>query len=466
MRRAVPPSAARAPCTLAAVYIAFLGVCAAVLQGIEQNQLQLLLQLTQPGAYWMHQIVSSCSQRIPRSSRSLCAGLEALQSADACSEEGRQELQFRGVSIDCTKADTTSGMQSLFAINLDGPKHDGAFVSDPPSTIELPKLDRLRVRGTLLTGGLPACLLTPALKSLTFQNNTKMEATLPTSWGQGSPNCTSLPELRSLQLYSGKWTGTLPWEWGGNSSFPKLDSLTIIGPSIYQEGKSGLTGSIPQSWLLPGSFRLLRARSQDCCTHVLRAGTSVSAADCVWFVCYTFCFHIDVLIMLQELDLRNNSLSGRLPDAVMGIMAAGSSSSERPLPLLSILNVFQQWGSRLCAHIRSDSIILIDHPRLDVGNPRSDSQVDILDYVWEPQNLDASSPSCDDGDASQQMLQDVHTQLISSPEWATGGPDTILSNPPVVVHQHTSAMQPRAEVFIGRCDLPEMLALACVLAGT
>lgn len=186
------------------------------------------------------------------------AGYQQLQS-EPCSVEGLGELQKAGVILTCTPVGDDAQEQQCQRITLDGSGHTGELIG--LSAVRFPALAEFEVHNTLLTGSLPANLDTPQLQVLSFKNNTQFRSSLPSEWGVSASQNASFPELEELILEHGMWEGELPAEWGGNSTFPKLITMIITGPTEVTPTDRGLKGGIPSEWLTPGSFPRLRVRS-------------------------------------------------------------------------------------------------------------------------------------------------------------------------------------------------------------
>ena len=170
--------------------------------------------------------------------------------------------------------------------------------------------------------------------------------------------------------------------------------------------------------------------------------------------------------MLQTLDVSHNSLSGLVPNALLGISASGTTPAARPFPSLTYAKIFQQWGSRMCAHVRSSDDIPTVPPRLDLGNESSQVTSDVLKYMKsQPGPISSTeSQACDSAASADAMLRAVSSQLAEhSRDWLRAGAGQMPATTPFVVlpRDQDDIIRPK-EVFIGLCDLPEMVSLACV----
>ena len=169
--------------------------------------------------------------------------------------------------------------------------------------------------------------------------------------------------------------------------------------------------------------------------------------------------------MLQTVDVSYNSLSGLVPSSLLGISEPGTAATAKPFPSLTNVKIFQQWGSRMCAHVRGSDAIPAVPPRLDLGNTSSQVASDILKYM-KTQSGPSSSPdsqACDSAATADALLRAAGSQLAEhSRDWLGVGVDTMLAAIPFVIFPRDQDPVSRAkEVFIGLCDLPEMLSLAC-----
>ncbi|PSC69697.1 Serine threonine-kinase CTR1 isoform A [Micractinium conductrix] len=190
----------------------------------------------------------------------------------------------------------------------------------------------------------------PVLSTLRLERN-KLNGTLPASWATNSEAHTPFMTLRSLYLRSNaltgpvppKWSstfrllgyldlgnnslsGTLPDRWGQNNSFPKLTELylnnqrNLTGPLPAAWGSNGsfpalwrldvnnnklTAGPLPESWGSPNmSFRSVG--SLRCCRE-MNNNQFTGTLPAAWGSNGTF-------QGLGTLELRNNRLSGSIPD--------------------------------------------------------------------------------------------------------------------------------------------------------
>jgi hypothetical protein len=138
------------------------------------------------------------------------------------------------------------------------------------------------------------------------------------------------------------------------------------------------------------------------------------------------------------------------------------SLSLAPFPLLTSVKIFQQWGTRLCAHIRTTDNISAVPPKLELGDASSRIASDILKYMQsESAPVNPQSSSCDSGRTADTLLIEAGRQLAENPEWLTADADVVLSATPYLLFPWDEAQGEKPqEIFIGLCDLPEMLSLA------
>lgn len=165
----------------------------------------------------------------------------------------------------------------------------------------------------------------------------------------------------------------------------------------------------------------------------------------------------------QNIDVSYNSLSGLIPDALLGIPDADTADAQLPFHYLQSVKIFQQWGSRMCAHVHSNANIPAVPPRLDLGNASSPIASDILKYMKGQAAPVSSTDSqaCDRSGAADALLRAAGSQLSENVEWLGGGVSTMLTATPFFMFPWDQDQgQTPQEVFIGLCDLPEMLSLA------
>lgn len=140
---------------------------------------------------------------------------------------------------------------------------------------------------------------------------------------------------------------------------------------------------------------------------------------------------------MQRLDLSYNSLSGRVPENLL-VKKTNVALS------LGDVDIFRQWGAHLCAHLTSDQLLRKRHW---VSSLLDDVRVFSAD---QQSGLSMNSESHRDCSA---LWLNVTASAI---DYVV--PDSFPREPPTFswpseVH--------RNEVFMGLCDLPEMLGLMC-----
>lgn len=96
---------------------------------------------------------------------------------------------------------------------------------------------------------------------------------MPASWSEPG----AFASLTSLTLDLSNLSGTLPPSWGGNGSFPVLNSLSL-GP-LLSPGLSPLAGSLPAEWSSPAAFSMLTSLS---ITNLSITGERVYAGMSPW----------------------------------------------------------------------------------------------------------------------------------------------------------------------------------------
>lgn len=172
----------------------------------------------------------------------------------------------------------------------------------------------------------------------------------------------------------------------------------------------------------------------------------------------------EVCFGLQSMDLSYNSLSGWVPSSLMGISEPGELDAPELFPDLDTIRVFQQWGSGMCAHVSSSADIPAVPRSLDLGDTSTPSSADILRYMKSqpPPALVASSDACDAKRVSDELLRAAAKQFAAKAEWLLADSDILLTSTPFVMFPSDKDGQAPQEVFIGLCDLPEMLSLAYV----
>lgn len=170
------------------------------------------------------------------------------------------------------------------------------------------------------------------------------------------------------------------------------------------------------------------------------------------------------MFLLQFLDVSYNSLSGWVPNSLLGISEPGPPPDSAPFPDLSTIHIFHQWGSRVCAHVRSSDDFRAVPPKLDLGDESSSSSSDILKYMKSKTvPFVAPDSACDSSSAADALMRAASTQLSANSEWLGSTGTTMLTSTPFVLFPFEQDQGERSqEVFIGLCDLPEMLSLACV----
>eukprot|EP00891_Asterochloris_glomerata_P006903 jgi/Astpho2/6903/fgenesh1_pg.00106_%23_17_t len=156
----------------------------------------------------------------------------------------------------------------------------------------LDNLHSLNLSGNALEGPLPAewglNSTWPRLTSLSLDANPSLESDLPTEWATSG----GFQQLKVLQLSSCAIDGLLPAAWGSKGSFPSLEELDL--------GNNTLSGTLPQQWADSGSLPQLQILG-------LSGNQLAGTLPAQWGVSQT------ALPGLQVLELANNSLTGSLP---------------------------------------------------------------------------------------------------------------------------------------------------------
>lgn len=143
---------------------------------------------------------------------------------------------------------------------------------------------------------------------------------------------------------------------------------------------------------------------------------------------------------MQTLDLSQNSLSGRVPANML-------VNTLEVFPHLHEMDIFRQRGSRLCAHLTGNEL----------------SQARSLDGSLLPAHrvfpADQKSGMHMNSESSACECSRLWLNITSAAaDYVNVGPDMFLKGPPIFSWpsevNHT-------EVFVGLCDLPEMLGLMC-----
>jgi hypothetical protein len=147
----------------------------------------------------------------------------------------------------------------------------------------------------------------------------------------------------------------------------------------------------------------------------------------------------------------------------MSIYESGAAPSPAPFPLLSSIKIFQQWGTRMCAHIRTTDNIPTVPLTLDLGDTSSPTTSDILEFM-KSQAVPVSNAkvgACNNGSTADALLLAAGSQFAENAEWLGADADTVLTATPYFLFpwDKGQGVLPQ-EVFIGLCDLPEMLSLA------
>eukprot|EP00892_Ulva_mutabilis_P007268 jgi/Ulvmu1/4913/UM201_0005.1 len=324
--------------------------------------------------------------------------------SDPCDRPGMDTLRDKGVYITCTNESDGEHVERLRLLGL---QLNGSL--EMLRGFNFTMIKEFKVEQTSLRGKLPDLAPSQSLATLIFESNLFMESMLPESWaGQ-------FPSLVTLKLNASPWNGTLPASWGNKTSFPNLGILSITGPQQTISGVSGLTGEIPVSWGQNGSFP-----------------------------------------SLLSLDLSYNSLSGKVPEYLWRSLLM----RDAPFPMLSSLKLFKQRGSQLCAHLSaahlSETRTLEDWPN---GLTHAFAAEEVLQEESSDQPFSTiGSAGCPDGLPG--MSQSAVAQ--SAADYVHVGPGTLLPDPPVFMWPE-QASSGRNEVFIGLCDLPEMLAFKYAL---
>lgn len=163
----------------------------------------------------------------------------------------------------------------------------------------------------------------------------------------------------------------------------------------------------------------------------------------VHWLCNQCFFQLDLCV--QALDLSQNSLSGRVPLA----MLVERSQDEEPFPALRDVQIFRQWGSNLCAHVPGPQLSEIRNlPEIAKATRTGSSPENLADL-----SVISYTSDCSGGPGLR------WSQVVSdAANYAHDGPPDLLDEPPVF------SWPPRArrkQIFVGLCDLPEMLAFMC-----
>lgn len=143
---------------------------------------------------------------------------------------------------------------------------------------------------------------------------------------------------------------------------------------------------------------------------------------------------LNIFLIMQTLDLSFNSLSGTVPM----YMLVKNTTSGAPFQRLREVRIFVQWGSRLCAHLAAQS-----HSWLH----------ELDDFPGEFDGFPDFRGQCINGKADLN-----HSEVAKhAAAHAHVGPGTLLMPPPVFKWPAAADGAP-CEMFIGVCDLPEMVS--------
>lgn len=166
----------------------------------------------------------------------------------------------------------------------------------------------------------------------------------------------------------------------------------------------------------------------------------------MFHVCSTNALQFDACV--QNLDLSQNSLSGRAPAYLLKRTSTGT-----PFEMLARVNLFRQWGSQLCAHLSTAD--LCELRRLE------DFPGDHLtrDLTFNCGSAEGSNDVFSNPGPSACHDLSVSEIAESAASFAHVGPKTLLETPPTF----SWLPQGSSELFIGLCDLPEMLKFKCDL---
>jgi hypothetical protein len=191
----------------------------------------------------------------------LCAVSNDI-TTDVCAEAEITLKEVLGVRVTCSDPVPGNGFQRLLTLAIIGSQHSGSL--EKLTSFNFPSLQQFQVLDTGLTGALPASLQGPALVRLEFSNNPGIRSTIPLGWSSLPGGEPRFPVLDTLYLSRSRWLGQLPGVWGAPTSFPNLTVLYILGPSedsvVDSDDFLGLSGGIPDAWLVKESFPALKVR--------------------------------------------------------------------------------------------------------------------------------------------------------------------------------------------------------------
>ena len=156
---------------------------------------------------------------------------------------------------------------------------------------------------------------------------------------------------------------------------------------------------------------------------------------------------------MQQLDLRYNSLSGRVPRALLGF-TTGEGTTAAALATLREVALFQQRGQRLCAHVSST----------DAPVPTQPFRIDGVDVAARLAAAQGGGGAACAAPAAQQLTEAYDAVAgEQAPAWLRVGAKGAPESSAAFIFPSAGRGQPPAyaEAWLGLCDLPEMMALRC-----